>query len=94
MWVQPHPRLARLNVKDLVWKWTEVEKRLSRHEENHMSRSDASFPDFSKPFVIHTDASHTQLGAGHLSDGKPIASYSRKLNSLRKHDTQPLNVSC
>ena len=39
-----------------------------------------AFPDFSKPFVIHTDASHTQLGAIISQNNKPIAFYSRKLN--------------
>jgi hypothetical protein len=37
-------------------------------------------PDFTKPFVIHTDASHTQLGAVISQDEKLIAFYSRKLN--------------
>ena len=39
-----------------------------------------AYPDFSKPFDIHTDASHSQLGAAISQDGKPIAFYSRKLN--------------
>jgi len=39
-----------------------------------------AYPDFSKKFVIHTDASHMQLGAVILQDGKPIAFYSQKLN--------------
>jgi RNase H-like domain found in reverse transcriptase len=39
-----------------------------------------AYPDFSKKFVIHTDASHYQLGAVISQDGKPIAFYSRKLN--------------
>ena len=39
-----------------------------------------AFPDFSKPFEIHTDASNTQLGAVISQNGKPIAFYSRKLN--------------
>jgi RNase H-like domain found in reverse transcriptase len=39
-----------------------------------------AYPDFSKTFVIHMDASHYQLGAVISQDGKPIASYSRKLN--------------
>ena len=38
-----------------------------------------AYPDFSKPFQVHTDASHYQLGAVISQDGKPIAFYSRKL---------------
>jgi hypothetical protein len=38
-----------------------------------------TYPDFSKPFEIHTDASKVQLGACISQDGKPIAFYSRKL---------------
>ena len=38
------------------------------------------YPNFSKPFVIHTDASKVQLGAVISHDNKPIAAYSRKLN--------------
>ena len=37
------------------------------------------YPDFSKEFEIHTDASQAQLGAVISQDGKPIAFYSRRL---------------
>ena len=46
-----------------------------------------AYPDFSKPFVIHTDASHYQLGAVISQDGKPIAFYSRKLNAAQTRYT-------
>ena len=39
-----------------------------------------AFPDFSKPFVIHADASHTQVGVFISQDDKPITFYSRKHN--------------
>ena len=39
------------------------------------------YPDFNKPFEIHTDASHTQLGAVITQDNKPIAFYTRKLRN-------------
>jgi hypothetical protein len=37
------------------------------------------YPDFNKPFHIHTDASHYQLGAVISQDNRPIAFYSDKL---------------
>ena len=46
-----------------------------------------TYPDFSKPFHIYTDASDTQLGAVITQDEKPIAFYSRKLNSAQKRYT-------
>jgi len=44
-------------------------------------------PDFNKPFQIHTDASHYQLGVVVSQDGKPIAFHSRKLNPAQTRCT-------
>ena len=46
-----------------------------------------SFPDFNKPFEIHTDTSHTQLGAVISQNNKPIAFYSRKLQPAQTRYT-------
>jgi len=46
-----------------------------------------AYPDFSKPFVIHTDASHYQLGGVVSQDGKPIAFFSRKLKDAQTRYT-------
>ena len=50
-----------------------------------------AYPNFQKKFVIHTDTSHTQLGAVILQDGKPIAFYSRKLNPFPT-DFYPVSI--
>ena len=46
-----------------------------------------AYPDFSKPFEIHTDACQVQLGSVISQKGRPIAFYSRKLNSAQKNYT-------
>ena len=46
-----------------------------------------TYPDWSKPFDIHTDASDYQLGAVISQEGKPIAFFSRKLNSAQQNYT-------
>ena len=40
-----------------------------------------AYPDFNAPFEIHTDDSKLQIGAVISQKGKPIALFSRKLNS-------------
>ena len=46
-----------------------------------------AYPDYTKPFEIHTDASMSQLGSVISQDGKPIAFYSRKLNNAQRRYT-------
>jgi hypothetical protein len=45
------------------------------------------FPDFEKEFHVYTDASNKQLGAVIMQEGKPLAFYSRKLDSAQTHYT-------
>jgi transposase InsO family protein len=44
-----------------------------------------SFPDYNKPFHLHTDASDYQLGAVLSQEGKPIAFFSRKLTGAQRN---------
>jgi len=46
-----------------------------------------AYPDWTQPFVIHTDASDFQLGAVISQNNKPIAFFSRKLNSAQRNYT-------
>ena len=46
-----------------------------------------AYPDWTIPFEIHTDASDFQLGAVLSQRGKPLAFFSRKLNSAQKNYT-------
>jgi hypothetical protein len=46
-----------------------------------------SFPDFNKPFEIHTDASDFQLGAVIMQERRPVVFYSRKLSPAQQNYT-------
>ena len=72
--------LAALTSKTVKWKWTDEHQKAFDTMKKIISKEVLlAYPDFNDEFVIHTDASHTQLGAVISQKGKPIAFYSRKL---------------
>jgi hypothetical protein len=72
--------LTHLTSKDVPFQWTDVEQQAFDKIKSVVCRKVLlSYPDFNKPFHIHTDASHYQLGAVISQDNRPIAFYSRKL---------------
>ena len=80
--------LASLTSKTSKWVWGETQRKAFHDIKKAISRQVLlAYPDFSKEFVIHTDASHLQLGAVISQDGKPIAFYSRKLNDAQTRYT-------
>ena len=70
----------KLTSKTVKWQWKAVEQKAFDNMKAITSKETLlSYPDFNKPFNIHTDASDAQLGAVISQEGRPIAFYSRKL---------------
>jgi hypothetical protein len=91
MWVRRSSLLAPLTSmisKNVKFVWTDVHQKDFENIKKIICREVMlTFPDFSKPFHIYTDASDTQLGAVIPQDDTHIAFYSRKLNSAQKRYT-------
>jgi ribonuclease HI len=68
----------------LNWKWGEEQQKAFKKAKDMLSKeARLSYPDFSKPFDLYTDASDLQLGATLVQEGKPLGFYTRKLNSAQ-----------
>ena len=80
--------LTALSSKSIPWKWGAAEQAAFDEAKRVIAREAIlAFPDFNEEFHIYTDASDYQLGAVIMQKDKPIAFYSRKLNSAQKRYT-------
>ncbi len=80
--------LTSLTSINIPWKWGEEQSKAFKNAKQILSTEVLlAFPVFDKPFTIHTDASHRQLGAVISQDDRPIAFYSRKLNDAQTRYT-------
>jgi hypothetical protein len=91
MWIRRSHVLAplvRLTSKTEKFVWGQKEREAFHAVKHIISKNTLlAYPQFNKKFVIHTDASHTQLGVVISQRGKPIAFYSRKLNPAQTQYT-------
>ena len=80
--------LTKITFKHATWNWTKEYWKAFANMKKSISRETLlEYPNFSKPFVIHTDASKAQLGAVLTLDNKPIAFYSRMLSPAQVNYT-------
>ena len=74
--------LAALTSKNVKYDWKDEHQKCFEAIKRVIGREVLlGYPGFNAPFEIHTDASKLQLGAFISQKGKPIAFYSRKMNS-------------
>jgi RNase H-like domain found in reverse transcriptase/Reverse transcriptase (RNA-dependent DNA polymerase) len=80
--------LTALTAKEVPWKWGSEQQEVFEEIKKVISKETMlAFPRFDKPFHVYTDASKYQLGAVIMQEGRPLAFYSRKLNSTQKRYT-------
>ena len=80
--------LTEISGRNSTFEWSErQEKAFHAIKAKVAEEALLTYPDFNKPFELHTDASDYQLGGVVSQDGKPIAFYSRKLNPAQKNYT-------
>jgi RNase H-like domain found in reverse transcriptase len=77
-----------INFSKVKWKWTtEYQDAIDKMKALIAKETLLTFPDISKEFEIHTDASKLQLGACISQNGKPVAFYLRKLQPAQTRYT-------
>ena len=97
MWKRRSDLLAPLSAlcsSTVKWHWTDIDQKAFEAIKAAISKVILlSYPDFTKPFEIHTDASKAQLGSVISQGNIPIAFYSRKLNPAQcRYTTSALEL--
>ncbi len=71
--------------KKKPWQWDPIHQQAFDYVKVAIAKETVlTYPDFSKPFEIYTDASSTQLEAVITHDNRPIAFFTRKLSEMQQ----------
>ncbi|KAE8694779.1 hypothetical protein F3Y22_tig00110773pilonHSYRG00015 [Hibiscus syriacus] len=77
--------LIELLKKDKVWEWsTECQEAFEKIKEAMVNEPVLVLPDYTKPFVVFTDASDVAISGVLMQEGHPVAYESRKLNETER----------
>ncbi|KAE8665117.1 cytochrome P450 78A7-like [Hibiscus syriacus] len=77
--------LTELLKKDKAWEWnTKCQDAFEKLKEAMVNEPVLVLPDYTKPFVVYTDASDVAIGGVLMQEGYPIAYESRKLNETER----------
>ncbi|KAE8687867.1 Detected protein of unknown function [Hibiscus syriacus] len=77
--------LTELLKKDKVWEWsTECQEAFEKIKEAMVNEPVLVLPDYTKSFVVFTDASDVAIGGVLMQEGHPVAYESRKLNETER----------
>ncbi len=75
------------------WQWEPIHQKVFDNVKAAIAKEVVvTYPDFSKPFEIYTDASTLQLGAVITQDNPPIAFFSRKLSVMQVTEIELLAI--
>ena len=76
--------LSKLISKNIKWKWTNIEQKAFEEAKQMIQKETMlAYPKFGEVFHVYADASDTQLGGVIMQNNKPLAFYTRKLNSAQ-----------
>jgi RNase H-like domain found in reverse transcriptase len=85
--------LATLTSKGVPWKWSEEHQCSFDLMKWIVSQETLlAYSDFSKPFDVYTNGSHSQLGAAICQNYKPFACYCCKLNPTSMTERELLAI--
>ena len=77
--------LTELTKKEVKFAWTpELQQCFDQVKQHIAQQTTLTFPDYTQPFEIYTDASTRQLGGVIMQNKKPLAYFSRKLSPAQQ----------